>query len=119
MRKSSGLDGWGVDDTNAPQLPKSDKLVRDRIPEIIRSNGRTPKTHKASAAEYKRRLAQKLVEEALEYSQSQDPEELADLLEVVHSLCSVHKTTFGKLDKIRAAKAKERGSFSKRIVLDN
>jgi predicted house-cleaning noncanonical NTP pyrophosphatase (MazG superfamily) len=121
MPRSSGLSGWGVDDSSMESmpLPKRDKLVRDRIPQIIRSKGGSPKTHRAGASEYRRRLAQKLVEEAMEYSQSRDPKELADLLEVVRSLCTVHRTTFGKLERMRAAKARERGTFSKRIILDD
>ncbi len=99
-------------------LPKRNKLVRDRIPEIIRSTGGNPKTHRAGAAEYKKKLTQKLVEEAMEYGQSRDPEELADLLEVLRSLCAANKTTFTKIEQIRVAKAKARGSFSKRIILD-
>lgn len=121
MPRSSGLRGWGVDDSSMGPgfLTKRDKLVRDRIPEIIRSKGGKPKTHRAGPAEYKKRLAQKLVEEAMEYSQSKDPMELADLLEVVRSLCGVHRTTFQRLDRMRAAKARERGSFSRRIILDD
>jgi predicted house-cleaning noncanonical NTP pyrophosphatase (MazG superfamily) len=118
MRRSSGLGGWGVDDHNMAALPKADKLVRDKIPAIIRAKGRVPKTHVATATEYRSRLTQKLVEEAMEYSQSKDPEELADILEVVRSLCTIHRTTFAKLESMRKAKAAERGSFKKRIILD-
>jgi len=123
MPKPSGLRGWGVDDQNVtrngPAAKRYGKLVRDKIPEIIRSKGRTPRTHVAGGAEYKRKLAQKLMEEATEYANDPGPEELADVLEVVYSLCPAHQITFPKLELIRKAKALERGSFRKRIILDS
>jgi predicted house-cleaning noncanonical NTP pyrophosphatase (MazG superfamily) len=123
MPKASGLKGWGVDDHNVSPNPQSavkfDKLVRDKIPQIMRAKGKRPKTHVASAAEYKRRLAQKLMEEAIEYANEPANDELADVLEVVYALCIANKTPFAKLEKIRKAKAQERGSFKKRIVLDS
>ena len=123
MPKSSELAGWGVDDRSAEpgkeSVKKYDKLVRDKIPQIMRSKGKRPKTHVVGRSEYKRRLAQKLMEESMEYANDPSLEELADVLEVIHSLCTTHNTTFPKLEKIRKGKAKERGSFKKRIILDS
>jgi len=122
MPKPSGLQGWGVDDRNmGPDGPAgrvSGKLVRDKIPEIMRSEGRRPKTHVVRREEFGRRLAQKLMEESTEYANDPNLEELADVLEVVYSLCLVHRTTFPKLERIRKAKARKKGSFRKRIILD-
>lgn len=95
------------------------KLVRDRIPELISSNGGTASTHIAGAAEYRRKLREKLMEEAGEYLDDPNTEELADILEIVQSLARVHKISPARLERLRAEKAKRRGSFTKRIILDS
>ena len=56
------------------------KLVRDRIPEIIESAGKTCVTAVLSDEEYIRCLDAKLDEELAEYHRDQNIEELADLL---------------------------------------
>jgi predicted house-cleaning noncanonical NTP pyrophosphatase (MazG superfamily) len=95
----------------------SEKLVRDRIPEIIRSSGREPATRVAEAAEYTSLLRTKLYEEAGEYTTSGDPSELADILEVVHALAALHGLTPEDLEHQRAAKETARGAFTQRFVL--
>ncbi|TDC07716.1 hypothetical protein E1284_31975 [Actinomadura bangladeshensis] len=92
-------------------------MVRDRIPEIIRAAGGRPETRVADPAEHAARLRAKLVEEGGEYIASGDPEELADVLEVVHALAATHGISPAELDRRRSAKAAERGAFDKRLVL--
>jgi len=96
---------------------RSEKLVRDRIPEIIRASGRQPQTRVADLDEYGTLLRAKLYEEAGEYIASGDPAELSDLLEVVHALAALHGITPAELEEQRAAKAAERGGFADRLVL--
>jgi predicted house-cleaning noncanonical NTP pyrophosphatase (MazG superfamily) len=93
------------------------KLIRDKIPEIMKAKGETPKTHIAADEEYARLLIAKLIEEALEYKLQPSAEELGDILEVVHALASQYGG-FEKVDEVRKKKTSERGNFSKRIVLD-
>ncbi|WP_049969913.1 nucleoside triphosphate pyrophosphohydrolase [Haladaptatus cibarius] len=95
-----------------------DKLVRDRIPEIIEENGDTPKTHVVDNDEYERRLDEKLDEEVAEFHESGDPEELADVLEVVYALADCVDVSPDELERLRAEKADERGGFSNGIVLE-
>jgi predicted house-cleaning noncanonical NTP pyrophosphatase (MazG superfamily) len=95
-----------------------DKLVRDKIPEIIRKNGAIPFTHVASDEEYLRRLEDKLEEEVGEFLSSSDVGELADILEVVYALCDFHGFDKDKLESIRRDKVVSRGGFNNRIVLD-
>ncbi|MET7474611.1 nucleoside triphosphate pyrophosphohydrolase [Streptomyces sp. NPDC005648] len=95
------------------------KLVRDRIPQIIREKGAEPVTYVASPDEYRNRLRDKLGEEVTEFLAADDanaPEELADVLEVLHALAAVLGVDAGQLEKIREAKASERGGFADRIV---
>lgn len=95
----------------------AEKLVRDRIPEIIRAAGGQPETRVADPAEHVGRLRAKLVEEAGEYIASGDPRELADVLEVVHALAATHGMSLTELERQRSAKAEERGAFTKRLIL--
>ncbi|MEP7023375.1 MAG: nucleoside triphosphate pyrophosphohydrolase [Actinomycetota bacterium] len=95
------------------------KLVRDRIPQIIRANGGDPIVRVADAAEYRELLQAKLVEEVNEVLAADDkdaPEELADVLEVVLALASDLGLDAGQLESLRLAKAVERGGFTNRIV---
>ncbi|WP_242902416.1 nucleoside triphosphate pyrophosphohydrolase [Actinomadura terrae] len=95
----------------------TEKLVRDRIPEIIQATGRSAETRIAETEEYQPLLRAKLYEEAGEYASSGDPDELADLLEVLHALAAIHGMTPDELEERRAAKRERRGGFTERLVL--
>ena len=93
------------------------KLVRDKIPQIIRSKGQEPVIYIADHEEYCIRLQDKLREEVEEYLASDnDREELADILEVLYALAWQAGTDQQQLEKLRAAKAEERGGFADRII---
>ena len=93
------------------------KLVRDRIPEIIEAGGNTCVTRILSDEEYLCRLDQKLDEELTEYHADGNPEELADLLEVIYAAAAARGVTAEELDEIRAQKAAKRGAFAQKILL--
>ncbi len=93
------------------------KLIRDKVPEIMKAKGESPKTHIASEDEFKHLLVMKLIEEAHEFKLKPSAEELGDVLEVVNAI-SQQYGGFDKVDEVRKKKSAERGSFSKRIVLD-
>ncbi|MEU6928318.1 nucleoside triphosphate pyrophosphohydrolase [Streptomyces sp. NPDC046374] len=98
---------------------KVGKLVRDGIPQIIRAKGAVPVTYTAGPEEYRSRLRDKLHEEVNEFLDADHaaaPEELADVLEVVHALAADLGIGTEQLEKIREAKAGERGGFADRIV---
>ncbi|GHA65231.1 hypothetical protein GCM10010305_03600 [Streptomyces termitum] len=95
------------------------KLVRDRIPEIIRENGAVPVTYVADRDEYRARLRAKLGEEVAEFLEADAdsaPEELAGILEVIQALAEDMGLEPEQLEKIRRAKADERGGFADRVV---
>jgi predicted house-cleaning noncanonical NTP pyrophosphatase (MazG superfamily) len=93
------------------------KLVRDKIPQIIRSKGLEPVICTASTEEYATRLRDKLREEVEEFIASDnDPEELADILEVLYALAEQAGIDHEQLEKLRAAKAEDRGGFDDRII---
>lgn len=93
------------------------KLVRDRIPEIIEATGKTCVTKILSDEEYLRMLDAKLDEELAEYHQDQNVEELADLLEVIYAAAAARGYTLEQLEEVRANKAEKRGGFQKKIFL--
>lgn len=92
------------------------KLVRDRIPEIIRASGREPLVEVATGAEFGQLLRAKLQEEVAEFLDSGTPEELADILEVLHALAREVGVTPDSLEELRRTKAEERGGFSEGYV---
>ena len=93
------------------------KLVRDRIPEIIEASGNECKTDVLSDEEYIKMLDAKLDEELAEYHKDQNIEELADLLEVIRAAAIARGYTLEELEAVRAKKAEKRGGFSKKILL--
>ena len=97
---------------------KYNKIVRDKIPEIIKQKGEIPVTHIADEEEYWQKLKEKLKEEVDEFLENSSEEELADILEVVYAICDYMKTEKEKLETIRQKKSEERGGFENRIILD-
>lgn len=93
------------------------KLVRDRIPEIIESSGKSCTTEILSTEEYLRMIDAKLDEELTEYHKDQNIEELADMLEVIRAAAIAHGYTLEDLERVRAEKAAKRGGFEKKILL--
>ena len=98
-------------------IRKYNKLVRDRIPEIIEASGKTCVTEILSDADYLHMVNAKLDEELAEYRKDQNLEELADLVEVIHAAVLAHGYTLEDLERVRTEKAEKRGGFSKRILL--
>lgn len=96
---------------------KYDKLVRDRIPEIIETSGKKCTIRVMDDAEYLRRLDEKLGEELAEYQADKSLEELADLLEVVRAVAAARGSSIDEVERIREEKAQARGGFEKRLLL--
>ena len=94
------------------------KLVRDKIPEIINGdNGCTCETRILDDEEYLQELNIKLQEELKEYLESGDVEELADLEEVLRGILSVKKISYEEFEDIRQRKVEKRGAFKDKIYL--
>ncbi|OGF30224.1 phosphoribosyl-ATP pyrophosphohydrolase [Candidatus Falkowbacteria bacterium RIFOXYD2_FULL_35_9] len=93
------------------------KLVRDLIPQIIEDDGDEAVTRVLEDDEYYQALKDKLLEEVEEYLESDDHEELADVLEVIRALVDYHSMTYEDLENTRKMKLQERGGFSERIFL--
>lgn len=102
-------------------MPEYNKLVRDRIPEIIEKEGKKLSTCILDESEYLAQLDIKLREELAEYLQSKTQtkqiEELADMLEVIYAIVSAKGVSIEELEAVRRDKAEKRGTFSERILL--
>jgi predicted house-cleaning noncanonical NTP pyrophosphatase (MazG superfamily) len=94
------------------------KLVRDRIPEVMDAAGKAYTLRELREDEYVAQLIAKLHEEASEVSESGgDIEELADTLEVIRALCVAKGHTLEELEVVRGQKAETRGGFQRRLCL--
>lgn len=94
------------------------KLVRDKIPEIIHADGKQAKTRILDEKEYLNELIKKLREEVAEFEENLSIEELADIKEVTIALCEAMNIQADKLEEIRLQKAKTNGRFKNRIFLE-
>lgn len=91
------------------------KLVRDKIPDIIRSDGKNPITRILSDEEYLYELDKKLNEEVAEYQADKSIEEMADVLEVLFAICEARGHSIEELMEVKQAKQDKRGGFKDRI----
>lgn len=96
---------------------KYNKLIRDRIPEIIESSGKTAIVEKVQGEELLGLLNKKLFEELKEYEESDEVEELADLVEVVQAILDYKGISIEDFNKIREKKNTARGAFKEGLLL--
>lgn len=98
------------------------KLVRDKIPEIIRAHGRIANIETANNdTEFYNMLNNKLKEEIDEFinatTNEEKIEEMADILEVIDAIIKYNTIDRNIIMAIKNKKFKERGGFDKRVIL--
>lgn len=93
------------------------KLIRDKIPEIIEKSGKKAAWETLDLKLYKQYLDKKLEEELQEYLECNNEEELADLVEVIYAILKYKQIDLQEFEQIRKNKEKERGGFDRRILL--
>jgi predicted house-cleaning noncanonical NTP pyrophosphatase (MazG superfamily) len=95
------------------------KLIRDKIPETIKTNNAVPKIYELNAEEFKIALNEKLLEEARELAEAKSNEEilneLADILEVAEAVAKNNNITSEEIIKRKDEKKQERGAFEKKL----
>lgn len=97
------------------------KLVRDKIPEIIKKNGETPIIKILNDEEYKKELEKKLYEEYQEVLNATDNdriEELADMLEIIRALAKLENKNLNDVINVANEKNKKRGAFQEKVFLE-
>lgn len=100
-------------------MKKYNKLVRDKIPDLIAGKGESTETHVADDAEFEEKLHAKLKEEVKEFLEEESQEELADVFEVIDEIIKLHNFDLNEVKKIQEEKRVERGGFEKRIILEH
>ncbi len=98
-------------------VKKYNKLVQDRIPEIIEKSGKRFVIETLDAEAYRKYLYNKLGEEMQEYLESDSVDELADLVEVIYALLDYKGIGINDFEDIRKKKVVERGGFNWRLLL--
>lgn len=98
-------------------VTKHNKLVRDKIPDIIEKSGKKPRIEILNDENYKKYLDEKLQEELNEYYSTDNVEELADLVEVICAILKHKNIDLSEFESIRQRKVTERGAFDKRVLL--
>jgi predicted house-cleaning noncanonical NTP pyrophosphatase (MazG superfamily) len=93
------------------------KLIRDKIPEIIIKEGKKVNIEILNNEDYFDFLNIKLNEELNEYFENNNIEELADLVEVVYALLEFNNISIEEFERIRTDKVNKKGAFKKRILL--
>lgn len=94
------------------------KLVRDKIPEIIAKDNRKPITTILNNKDYLIELNRKIQEEVKEYLESNSIEELADIVEVIYGILEVKNISIEEFENVRKSKVQKRGAFKEKIFLE-
>jgi predicted house-cleaning noncanonical NTP pyrophosphatase (MazG superfamily) len=87
---------------------KHNKLVRDKITDIITGRGDKPVTKILGADAYRRELGRKLQEEVTEFGEFGKVEELADILKVVYALAAAEGVSQSQFEEMQKRKRRER-----------
>ena len=98
-------------------MTKFNKAIRDKIPEIIQKDGHTCNIQTLSDEKFLVEIEKKLSEEVAEYQNDKNPEELADILEVIYAIAQLKGISKEELEKIRVKKLQDRGGFEKNLFL--
>lgn len=103
------------------EVIRYNKLVRDKIPDIIRKNDAVPIISTLNSKRFVSELKKKLLEESNELlaAKGRDPiiNELADVLEVLVSIAQAEKIAWQKVERERRQKKTKRGGFNRRLFL--
>lgn len=98
-------------------MKEYNKLVRDKIPEIIRADGKECEIRVAEGKEKYALLEKKLMEEVNEFIEDKNLDELADVMEVLFGLAREIGYSEEDLIMKREEKKSERGGFENGVVL--
>lgn len=94
------------------------KLVRDKIPEIINNDNRKAITRILNNEEYLAELNKKVLEEANEFIEDNSIEELGDLMEVINAIMKLKGYKMEEVYKVMQDKAEKKGAFDRKIYLE-
>jgi len=100
---------------------KYNKLIRDKILDIIRENGGKPYSRVLNKKEFINKIKNKIVEEAKELTKARSKKEIinevVDIQELIDVIVSELGLTKAEIKKQQKEKNKKRGGFQKRLFL--
>lgn len=99
-------------------MKRYDKLIRDKIPEIIAADGKACKTRILAEIELQEQLIAKLREEVTEFEKQPCIEEIADIVEVLRALAMQLGSDMNEVEQVRIEKHRQRGGFENRLFLE-
>ena len=100
-------------------MKKYDKLVRDRIPEIIEKDNCICYYHVADDNEFKIKLHEKLLEEIVEFLENPCAEEIADILEILDAVRMFYDIDLDEIKTKKNRKKLTNGKFNERYILES
>ncbi len=104
------------------KIIKYNKLIRDRVPEIIKKDDAMPKVSRLNHAKFVKELKKKIIEESNELQMAKSRKsllnELSDILEILMSIAKVEKLDWKSVENKRKRKKLERGGFDKKLFLE-
>ena len=100
-------------------MKQYNKLVRDKIPEIMKNQGKEFTTRVLGEEEYRVELNKKLQEEVKEYIEDNNVEELADIVQVVYGILDSMGVSREEFESVRNNKVQKRGAFKEKIFLES
>ncbi len=102
-------------------IKRYNKLIRDRILEIIEADGEKPYSRILNKKEYIKEIKKKTLEEAKELIKAKNKKEIVneiiDLQELIDVLISELGLTKLQIQKQQRVKNRKRGGFKKRLFL--
>ena len=98
-------------------MKKYDKLVRDKIPQILEDKGMSVFVRRAEEKEYEQYLYTKMIEETLEFMNNPSEEEFVDMMEVMDAIKKQHEFFSANLEETREDKLREKGGFNEGWIL--
>ena len=93
------------------------KLIRDNNVKLMEDKGCKVCYEILDDKRYGEELDKKLKEEVIEFLESYNIEEMADIIEVIYAIMEYRGTTINDVEKIRIEKRERKGAFKKRIFL--
>lgn len=104
------------------------KLVRDKVPEIVRSEGNMPNIRTMDTDEFRTELLYKLIEEAEELRKAGEydeadraglMEQTSDILEVLYAIFKEFNLDEGDIERVRRTKLEQKGGFKDKVFLES
>lgn len=100
------------------------KLVRDKIPDIIRSNSEKPKTRILNDSEFEIELLKKLLEETQEVinakgDKKEITKEISDVYEVIDAIANIYSINKKEIAEVKKYRREKRGGFKNKIYLES